>query len=134
MTSGVIRFDYIASVTGAPGVIVGDTARRNDLVPGQELKYSYQNNSDTIQSVFYAITPKVAGLGCNQEMLLHLKSKYIQYHSKIADKYRCHYTIDLYRRSRSGIIESYYFKRSKSISYCMVWSDYISYAGLSRYN
>jgi len=64
MTSGVIRFDYTVSVTGAPGIIVGNTSPGSNLTPGQKITFSYRNNSDTIQSVFYFITPKVVGLGC----------------------------------------------------------------------
>jgi gliding motility-associated-like protein len=64
MTTGVIRFDYTVSVTGGAGVVVGSTAPGSNLVPGQKIIFSYQDNSDTIQSVFYSITPKVVGLGC----------------------------------------------------------------------
>jgi gliding motility-associated-like protein len=79
MTTGVIRFDYTVSVTGGAGVVVGSTAPGSNLVPGQKITFSYQDNSDTIQSVFYTITPKVVGLGCpngvNQipEVKIHAK-------------------------------------------------------------
>jgi gliding motility-associated-like protein len=64
MTQGVIRFDYTVSVTGGPGIVVGNTAPASDQVPGQKLGFAYDNNSDTLQSVYYSITPKVVGLGC----------------------------------------------------------------------
>ena len=45
MTSGAIRFDYTVSVTGGPGVIVGNTAPATNLLPGSTINFSYQNNS-----------------------------------------------------------------------------------------
>ena len=65
MTQGVIRFDYSVSVTGLPGEVTGNTSPANDLNPGQMIAFTYRNYTDTIQSVYYAITPKVVGLGCN---------------------------------------------------------------------
>ena len=38
MTEGAMRFDYTVSVTGGPGVIVGNTAPANDLLPGSYYK------------------------------------------------------------------------------------------------
>ncbi|MFN8210524.1 MAG: gliding motility-associated C-terminal domain-containing protein [Bacteroidales bacterium] len=79
MTMGQIKFDYTVSVTGGPGVVVGPTAPGSNLTPGQKIQLQYQDNSDTIQSVFYTITPKVVGLGCpngvNQvpEVKIHAK-------------------------------------------------------------
>ena len=66
MTSGAIRFDYTVSVTGGPGVIVGNTSPGTNLLPGYTINYTYQNNSDTIQSVYYSITPKVDNAICVQ--------------------------------------------------------------------
>src|SRR5450759_5082740 len=59
MTSGEIRFGYTVSVTGAPGVVVGNTATVSNLLPGSIINLTYQNNSDILQSVYYSITPKV---------------------------------------------------------------------------
>jgi gliding motility-associated-like protein len=64
MTSGEIRLDYTVAVTGGPGVIVGNTSPAVNLVPPHTISYSYQNNSDTIQSVYYSITPKVNNAIC----------------------------------------------------------------------
>jgi gliding motility-associated-like protein len=64
MTGGIINFDYTVSVTGGPGIIVGNTGPGNDLLPGQNISRSYQNNSDTIQSVYFYITPSNDFLGC----------------------------------------------------------------------
>ena len=64
MTKGIILFDYTVSVTGGPGIVVGNMSPGSNLVPGQQITWSYQNNSDTIQSVFFSITPKVSGFGC----------------------------------------------------------------------
>jgi len=59
MKSGSIRFDYNVSVTGGSGVIVGSTTPEVDRLPEYIIGFPYQNNSDTIQSVYYSITPKV---------------------------------------------------------------------------
>lgn len=63
-TKGVVRFDYTISHSGLPGDIDGDTIPASDLVPGHVINFTYQNNTDTIQTVTYSITPKVNGLGC----------------------------------------------------------------------
>jgi gliding motility-associated-like protein len=68
MTMGVIKFDYTISVTGTPGDIIGTTTGTiTDIIPGSPsatLNYSYQNITDTVHTVSYAVTPKVVGLGC----------------------------------------------------------------------
>jgi hypothetical protein len=56
---GDIRFDYRVSVTGVPGTVTGDTSRIYNRIPGDSIYRSYQNISDTLQSVYFAITPKV---------------------------------------------------------------------------
>ena len=61
MTSGAIVFDYTVSVTGA---IVGNTLPAVDRPLNHTISYAYQNNSDTIQSVFYSILPKVNNAIC----------------------------------------------------------------------
>ena len=53
-----MRFDYTVSVTGGPGVIVGNTTPGANLLPGYTINLQYQNNSDILQSVYYSITPK----------------------------------------------------------------------------
>ena len=55
MTKGVIRFDYYSDVTD-PG-LVGTLPTGIDQPMGQKFTYTYQNNTDTIQSVYYHITP-----------------------------------------------------------------------------
>jgi gliding motility-associated-like protein len=64
MTNGIIEFDYTVSVTGAPGIVVGNTAAATFLPVGHQVVFPYQNNSDTIQSVYYSITPKNVASGC----------------------------------------------------------------------
>lgn len=64
MTNGNIQFDYTVSVTGAMGEVVGNTDIKNNLAPGYQIILPYQNNSGTIQSVFYSITPKNVLSGC----------------------------------------------------------------------
>ncbi|HKK41975.1 MAG TPA: gliding motility-associated C-terminal domain-containing protein, partial [Bacteroidales bacterium] len=59
MTSGSVVFDYTVGVSGGPGVISGSTAPGSDLSQGYTIDNNYQNNSDTIQSVYYTIIPKV---------------------------------------------------------------------------
>jgi gliding motility-associated-like protein len=65
MTRGAIRFDYNVSVTGGPGVIVGNTSPATNLLPGYAINLTYQNNSDTLQSVYYNVTPKVNNAICS---------------------------------------------------------------------
>ncbi len=64
MTKGSIAFDYTVSLTGAPGDLTGSTSPQTDLYPGYQIILPYQNTSDTIQSVFYTITPKNNDLVC----------------------------------------------------------------------
>ena len=63
MTSGGIIFDYSVSVTGS-GVVVGNTSPGVNRTPGYIIAFPYQDNSDTIQSVYYTITPKVDNAIC----------------------------------------------------------------------
>jgi len=64
MTSGTIKFDYTVTVTGGPGVIVGNTAPASNLSTGYTINLAYQNNSAVLQSVYYSITPKVDNAIC----------------------------------------------------------------------
>ena len=65
MTSGVIRFDYTVSASGGAGIVTGNMASATDLLPGHTIIFPYENYSDTLQSVYYSIRPKVVGLTCN---------------------------------------------------------------------
>jgi len=64
MTKGGIVFDYTVSLTS--GDLSGNTAPLTDLTPGYTIMLPYQNSGDTIQSVFYTVTPRAsdATLGC----------------------------------------------------------------------
>jgi gliding motility-associated-like protein len=67
MTSGVIKFDYTISLTGVPGDVVGNNYPANNLVPGQQLTFSYTNSAppsriDSVNSVLFAIRPKVVNM------------------------------------------------------------------------
>ena len=64
MTSGSMRFDYTVDFTGAPGVVTGNKDPQTDRIPGYTISYRYQNSSDTLQSVYYNITPKVDNAIC----------------------------------------------------------------------
>jgi gliding motility-associated-like protein len=76
MTSGEIKFDYTISV---PAGVTGNSSPATDKVQGDILSFTYRNYNDTVQSVFFSITPKVVGLGCPagnvnvQEVQLHPK-------------------------------------------------------------
>ena len=75
MTSGVIRFDY--SIAVPSGVVAGSPDTGVGMMPGDILSLKYSNTFDTVQSVFFSITPKVDGLACQagnpviQEVQLH---------------------------------------------------------------
>ncbi len=76
MTSGEIRFDYTIAY---PSGVTGISAPGTDKVQGDVLSFKYRNYNDTIESVFFSITPKVSGLSCPagnislQEVQLHPK-------------------------------------------------------------
>ena len=46
------------------GVLTGNTTPQVDRIPGYAISYPYQNSSDTLQSVYYNITPKVDNAIC----------------------------------------------------------------------
>jgi gliding motility-associated-like protein len=68
MTQGVIQFDY--SVTTSSAAIVGNTTNDINLPVNYQIKRSYTNTSDTMQSVFYHITPKNVISGCNSGTII----------------------------------------------------------------
>jgi gliding motility-associated-like protein len=76
MTSGEIRFDYTISY---PSGITGNSAPGTDRIQGDVLSFKYRNYNDTVESVYFSITPKVVGLSCPagninlQEVQLHPK-------------------------------------------------------------
>ncbi|HUW93234.1 MAG TPA: gliding motility-associated C-terminal domain-containing protein, partial [Bacteroidales bacterium] len=61
MTSGVIWFDYTITASALPVVVNGNRLPANDQPPGTVLAFPYTNESDTIQTVSFHITPKVFG-------------------------------------------------------------------------
>jgi gliding motility-associated-like protein len=68
MTQGQIMFDYTVSVSGIPGEVVagpGGMAPGINKMPGTNLGFTYQNNSDSMRSVYYSILPKNPVSGCN---------------------------------------------------------------------
>ena len=86
MTTGSVRFDYTVSVTGLPGEVVGNTAPASNLANNTILSYSYTNIADSLNSVFYHVTPQNNASGCyageivNAEVKVHprpLRSVYI---------------------------------------------------------
>jgi gliding motility-associated-like protein len=76
MTSGEIRFDYSISV---PSGVTGNATPGTDKLQGDILSFQYRNYNDTVQSVYFSITPKVVGLSCPagnvniQEVQVHPK-------------------------------------------------------------
>lgn len=63
MTKGSITFDYSVAFEGLPGDITGDNAP-GTAYPENVFNKIYTNNSDTILSVFYTITPRNNMLSC----------------------------------------------------------------------
>lgn len=63
MTSGNIRFDYTVSHTGGSD-LTGNMLPGADLLPGHTISYIYGNNSSSIQTVSYFITPRVDNAVC----------------------------------------------------------------------
>ncbi len=74
MTSGQIRFDYTISI---PSGVTGNSSPAADKLQGDILSFRYRNYNDSVQSIFFSITPKVVGLACPagninvQEVQLH---------------------------------------------------------------
>jgi gliding motility-associated-like protein len=64
MRSGVNEFNYTISATAPTTVVGGNRTPLNSIAPGTHLQFPYTNESDTMQSVFFHITPKVTGPGC----------------------------------------------------------------------
>ena len=80
MTSGVIRFDYDITDTAPPAIVAGNRTGAVDVMPGTVLTFAYTNESDTIQSIYFNITPKVnLGVPCaNGNNLCLQRSRYMQ--------------------------------------------------------
>ncbi|MCK4630150.1 MAG: gliding motility-associated C-terminal domain-containing protein, partial [Bacteroidales bacterium] len=64
LTNGIVTFDYTAVSTGAPGDLTGYTASDAGLINYDQLVQTLTNNTDTIQSVTYSITPRTLSTGC----------------------------------------------------------------------
>ncbi|MBE0666205.1 MAG: hypothetical protein IH593_00880, partial [Bacteroidales bacterium] len=65
MKSGVIVFDYTITASALPSVVAGNRATATGRPQGTLLAFTYTNESDTIQSVSFHITPRVTGgSGC----------------------------------------------------------------------
>lgn len=69
MTTGEIVFDYSVEFERYSGQITGNNSPAT-LLPGQSISYSYENNSDTVLSVFYTIIPKNNYLGCKYDSIV----------------------------------------------------------------
>ena len=65
LTDGIVTFDYTAVSTGAPGDLTGYTVSDAGLTNFDQLVQTLTNNSDTVQSVIYSITPRTLSTGCN---------------------------------------------------------------------
>ena len=64
LTDGIVTFDYTAVSTGAPGDLTGYTASDAGLINFDRLVQTLTNNTDTVQSVIYSITPGTLSTGC----------------------------------------------------------------------
>jgi hypothetical protein len=62
--SGTVMFDYTVAATVGNTVLLGDRTPVTDFTPGQKISFDYRNESDTIQSVYFIVTPKINGLPC----------------------------------------------------------------------
>ncbi|MBN2480177.1 MAG: gliding motility-associated C-terminal domain-containing protein [Bacteroidales bacterium] len=60
-TTGMTTFDYSVS---APEGITGNADPGTGIAPGEDLSFQYSNNTDTVQTVWFYITPKNESLGC----------------------------------------------------------------------
>lgn len=69
MTRGEIVFDYSVEFEGDSGQIEGNKFPMT-LSHGDIINYQYENNSDTVLSVFYTITPKNNYLGCRYDSIV----------------------------------------------------------------
>jgi len=63
MTSGAIVFDYAVNVTD--GTVTGNVAPEINRSLNYKISRQYQNTSDTLKSVYFAITPKVNNNICD---------------------------------------------------------------------
>jgi gliding motility-associated-like protein len=61
---GVIRFDYNITATAPPAIVGGNRTPAFNVAYNTILARQYTNESDTLQSVFFNITPTVPALGC----------------------------------------------------------------------
>jgi gliding motility-associated-like protein len=58
----VIKFDYNTTATAPPAIVPGNYSTDVNVAYGTVLSMSYSNKSDTLQSVYYNITPTAIGL------------------------------------------------------------------------
>jgi gliding motility-associated-like protein len=74
-TFGSVIFDYSVSVTGGPGVVSGNMTPETARVPGYSIGRSYQNISDTLQSVYFSIRPRINTAVCVPGRILRSEIK-----------------------------------------------------------
>lgn len=74
MTSGNMRFDYTVTKTGG-ALLTGIINDTTNLKPGHLIHYHYRNNSDTIQSVHYFVTPRVDNAICPAGVMVESEVK-----------------------------------------------------------
>ncbi len=73
MSSGFNEFNYTISATAPTTVVAGNRTPLNSVAPGTHLQFPYTNESDTMQSVFFHITPKVPGCPYGPEVVSEIK-------------------------------------------------------------
>lgn len=70
---GVIQFNY--NITVSSDSVSGNTIAANNVAHGSVLSYPYINRDDTVQSVFYNVTPTALALGCPDGIVVPLETK-----------------------------------------------------------
>jgi gliding motility-associated-like protein len=61
---GSVIFDYRVNASGGPGVVTGNMTSDFNRIPGYNIIRPYRNISDTLQSVYFTITPKIDNAAC----------------------------------------------------------------------
>ena len=63
MTHGDLKFDYTVGFSSVE--MAGDNSPQTGLNKNHLISFNYENNTDTVQSVYYYIVPRAEGTGCS---------------------------------------------------------------------
>lgn len=75
MTKGNVVFDYTIDFSGNRGDIVGNSASAIGQANNTHLSFDYKNYADTINSVYFHVTPKSDELGCYAGVVINPEVK-----------------------------------------------------------